>query len=93
MVSAVNIGSMFRNGWENNVKDVDATPYLLACANARTAEANEKRECQIFEMYAYKLIAEAQKICVTGSDFDSSITGNVYAFDSTTIDLCLNVFW
>ncbi|MGL5235989.1 MAG: alpha/beta hydrolase, partial [Empedobacter falsenii] len=38
MVSAVNIGSMFRNGWENNVKDADATPYLLAGANARTAD-------------------------------------------------------
>lgn len=39
MVSAVNIGQMFRNGWENTVKDVDAMPYLLAGANARTAEA------------------------------------------------------
>lgn len=39
MVSAVNIGSMFRNGWENNVKDADAMPYLLAGANARTADA------------------------------------------------------
>lgn len=39
MVSAVNIGQMFRNGWENNVKDADAIPYLLAGANARTAEA------------------------------------------------------
>nr|WP_322625861.1 alpha/beta hydrolase [uncultured Flavobacterium sp.] len=38
MVSAVNIGSMFRNGWENNVKDADAMPYLLAGANARTAD-------------------------------------------------------
>jgi len=39
MVSAVNIGSMFRNGWENNVKDPDALPYLLAGSNARTADA------------------------------------------------------
>lgn len=38
-VSAVNIGSMFRNGWENNVKDADAMPYLLAGATARTADA------------------------------------------------------
>lgn len=41
MVSAVNIGSMFRNGWENNVKDADAMPYLLAGANARTNDAKE----------------------------------------------------
>lgn len=38
-VSAVNIGQMFRNGWENNVKDADAMPYLMAGATARTADA------------------------------------------------------
>lgn len=38
MISAVNIGSMFRNGWENNVKDADALPYLIAGSNARTAD-------------------------------------------------------
>ncbi|QQT28760.1 alpha/beta hydrolase [Sphingobacterium multivorum] len=41
MVSAVNIGSMFRNGWENNVKDAGAMPYLLAGASARTNDAKE----------------------------------------------------
>lgn len=40
-VSAVNIGQMFRNGWENNVKDADAMPYLIAGANARTADAKD----------------------------------------------------
>lgn len=44
MVSAVNIGSMFRNGWENNVKDADAIPYLLAGSNARTAEAKGEEQ-------------------------------------------------
>jgi fermentation-respiration switch protein FrsA (DUF1100 family) len=29
-VSAVNIGSMFRNGWENDVKDADALPFVKA---------------------------------------------------------------
>lgn len=38
-VSAVNIGSMFRNGWENTVKDADALPYIQAGSDARTAEA------------------------------------------------------
>lgn len=38
-VSAVNIGSMFRNGWDNNVADADALPYLEAGSNARTADA------------------------------------------------------
>lgn len=36
----VNIGSMFRNGWDNNVKDSDALPYLIAGSNARTSDAS-----------------------------------------------------
>ena len=39
-VSAVNIGSMFRNGWENNVKDADAIPYLQGGSDARTSDAS-----------------------------------------------------
>jgi fermentation-respiration switch protein FrsA (DUF1100 family) len=41
-VSAVNIGSMFRNGWENTVKDADAIPYIQAGSDARTADADGK---------------------------------------------------
>ncbi|MGL6564213.1 alpha/beta hydrolase [Aeromonas dhakensis] len=39
MVSAVNIGQMFRNGWDNSVKDADATGYLAFGSQARTADA------------------------------------------------------
>jgi fermentation-respiration switch protein FrsA (DUF1100 family) len=39
-VSAVNIGSMFRNGWENNVKSADALPLIDAGSNARTLDAS-----------------------------------------------------
>ncbi len=39
-VSAVNIGQMFRNGWENTVKDADALPYIEAGSKARTADAS-----------------------------------------------------
>lgn len=38
-VSAVNIGQMFRNGWDGSVKDADALPYLEAGSQARTADA------------------------------------------------------
>lgn len=38
-VSAVNIGQMFRNGWENNIKDADAVGVLALGSNARTADA------------------------------------------------------
>jgi fermentation-respiration switch protein FrsA (DUF1100 family) len=39
-VSAVNIGSMFRNGWENNIKSADALPLIDAGSNARTSDAS-----------------------------------------------------
>ena len=54
--------------------------------------ANEKRNYKIFEEFAYVLIEEARKSCYR-TDFEVEIDGNVYALDSTTIDLCLSVFW
>lgn len=39
-VSAVNIGSMFRNGWENNIASKDAIPVIEAGSNARTSDAS-----------------------------------------------------
>jgi len=62
-------------------------------SRSNLAEANEKRDCKIFEMFAYEMIAEAQQSAIGDNDFELTIKGNVYAFDSTTIDLCLNVFW
>jgi fermentation-respiration switch protein FrsA (DUF1100 family) len=41
-VSAVNIGSMFRNGWENDVRSIDALPYIEAGSKARTTDAEGK---------------------------------------------------
>lgn len=57
------------------------------------AIANEQRDCCIYESFAYEMIAIARSCVVDETDFSLLITGNVYAFDSTTIDLCLNVFW
>jgi len=55
-------------------------------------KANEKRNCKIFEDFAYVLIDEARSSCYR-TDFEINLDGNVYALDSTTIDLCLSVFW
>ncbi|MNZ37403.1 fermentation/respiration switch protein [compost metagenome] len=41
-VSAVNIGQMFRNGWENTVKDAQALPYIEHGSQARTQDAQGK---------------------------------------------------
>jgi len=55
-------------------------------------KANEKRSYKIFEEFAYVLIDQARKSSYK-SDFEIEVDGNVYALDSTTIDLCLSVFW
>jgi hypothetical protein len=57
------------------------------------ANANEKRDCRIYEEYAFYLIDMARKSSTVDQDFQLSFDGNIYAFDSTTIDLCLSVFW
>jgi hypothetical protein len=57
------------------------------------ANANEKRDCRIFEEYAFDLIDLAKKSSIVDHDFLLNIDGNIYAFDSSTIDLCLSVFW
>lgn len=54
------------------------------------ARANQDRDYHIFEEYAYYLVNEARIKRVTDI---FKLDGNVYAFDSTTIDLCLAVFW
>lgn len=53
------------------------------------ADANTKRDYRIFEEFAYRVMAGAQK-CRAVEIF--KLGGKVYAFDSTTIDLCLSVF-
>lgn len=53
------------------------------------ARSNGDRDYRIFEEYAYYLVNEARQKRV--SDI-FKLCGNVYAFDSTTIDLCLPVF-
>lgn len=54
------------------------------------ARANQDRDYRIFEEFAFYLVSEVQ----SKSFVDIfKLDGNVYAFDSTTIDLCLAVFW
>ena len=54
--------------------------------------ANDKRDYRIFEEFAYILIDKARKTCYN-QDFEIKVDGNVYALDSSTVDLCMNVFW
>ena len=60
-----------------------------AATKSNLSKANNNRDYRIFEEFAYHMVAEAQK-CRATEIF--KLKGKVYAFDSTTIDLCLNVF-
>ncbi len=54
------------------------------------AKANENRDHKIFEEFAYHLVDLARS---KRQNDNFEIKGKVYAFDSSTIDLCLSVFW
>ena len=54
------------------------------------SKANENRDYGIFEEFAFHMIETARKKRAT-KIFDLDV--RIYAFDSTTIDLCLEVFW
>jgi transposase len=56
------------------------------------SRANANRSYLIFEDFASVMISKAQK-CRADIDFEIKVDGNVYAFDSSTVSLCLNVFW
>lgn len=55
-------------------------------------KANRNRDYRIYEEFAYTLINEARQSYYK-DDFEVKVYGNVYAFDSSTIDLCLSIFW
>jgi hypothetical protein len=59
-------------------------------SKSNLSKANNKRNSKIFEEFAYYLIDVAQEKLST-DDFE--VKGKVYAFDSSTIDLCLSIFW
>lgn len=65
-----------------------------AVSRSNLSKANEIREVAIFE-YTAKRMIEAVTKAWAGEEKEelSHISGNVYAFDSSTIVLCLEFFW
>jgi hypothetical protein len=55
------------------------------------AEANEKRDWKIYADFAQVLIKQAKRL-YRNEDIGLDIEGDIYALDSTTIDLCLSLF-
>jgi transposase len=60
-------------------------------ARSTLAEANENRDWRIYADFAQVLIGRARKLYVE-DDFGMTLKQTAYAFDSTTIDLCLSLF-
>ena len=60
-------------------------------ARSTLADANEKRNYQIFEEFALHLISIARPLYASQS-LGNDLSQTVYAIDSTTIDLCLSLF-
>lgn len=57
------------------------------------AHANERRSWQIYRDFASVLIKLAQELYGDGESILPEFRGRVYVIDSTTIDLCLSIFW
>ena len=60
-------------------------------AKSTLAEANESRNWKIYRDLALKLIERA-RILYRNDDHQVDIENTIYALDSSTIDLCLNLF-
>lgn len=60
-------------------------------SRSNLAYANDRRDWRIYADFAYKLINKAQKLYIN-DDFGIDLNAVVYALDSTTIDLCMQLF-
>lgn len=62
-----------------------------AVCRTTLADANERRDWRIFADFAQVLIAEARELYAKDTAV-GDLTQTIYALDSTTIDLCLELF-
>jgi hypothetical protein len=63
-----------------------------AISKTTLAKSNEQRNWRIYQEFADHLIRKARGIIKSETASSFSFQNAVYAFDSTTIDLCLNLF-
>ena len=56
------------------------------------SRANEKRNWHIFQDFGIKLIEQARTMYEGDNQLDLKLKGRVFGLDSTTVDLCLEVF-
>ena len=65
--------------------------FRSVVARNTLANANEKRDWRIYAEFAQIMIHQAREL-YRDDDFGIELENTVYAFDSTTIDLCLSLF-
>jgi hypothetical protein len=63
-----------------------------AISKSTLSKANENRDWRIYQDFAMILIGHAKKLYTGDSQLEVEIKNNVFAIDSSTIDLCLSVF-
>lgn len=90
--------------WRESLRDIEVTLganatklYAMglrqAVRRSTLADANERRDWRIWADFAAVLIRRANKLYADEPlGLDVNIKGNVYALDSSTIDLCLSLF-
>ena len=90
--------------WRESLRDIEATlganssklygmGFRQPVRRSTLADANERRDWRIWHDLAMLMIDRARKLHAQDAlDLDVKIAGNVYALDSTTIDLCLSLF-
>lgn len=70
--------------------------YHLGIGNAISkstlSKANENRDWRIYQDFALLLIAQAKILYIGDNQLDLEIKNNVFAIDSSTIDLCLALY-
>jgi hypothetical protein len=88
--------------YRQSLRDIEAClramqPKLYHCglrakvSRSTLANANAYRDWRIYADFAQVLISKARALCAN-EDFGIQLNREVYALDSTTIDLCLSLF-
>jgi len=88
--------------WRESLRDIETCLRALgpklyhsgirrAVARSTLADANERRDWRLFADFAQVLIQEACRL-YAGEAFALALSRDIYALDSTTIDLCLSLF-
>jgi len=63
-----------------------------AISKSTLSKANENRDWHIYQNFALLLIAKAKVLYLDDNQLEIEIKNNVFAIDSTTIDLCLTLY-